>query len=243
MSTAGPATRDRVAVVLSSVLSPARASSLAAEVERTPHPLATALARLRADYGAGDEALVAALDMAGVSVAEAANLLGTDVRAVHRLLDDDLGTDGRVPASPRVPTGLTVAQRLVRVVWVTLAVASLVVLLQARGGLAPCPEDLCVDAVTVELASGATVDPAERSVFPPEEFTGVRFAHRAPQEWTGAVRWTVDGEEVLRHEVVLRGSDTLAVPWPDGGPPLGTHVVTLVGGPSSATATFVIART
>lgn len=241
MPTTDEVTRGQVSVraVLSSFVAPERATRLAGHLDAD---VDAAVALLRRRHGATDEALVVALDAAGTPASRIVGLVGLDLTAVHAVLDDDLAATPRAAGRPTVPLGLTVARRVVRAVWVVLAVAAVAAVVQARGGVLPCPEELCIDWVDVALDDGTAVAATNRSVFTPDEVQSVRFRHRAPEPWVGTVRWTADGEEVLVSRVRLRDSGVLTVDWPQARLPTGVHVVTLVDGPAGATVTFAVER-
>lgn len=241
--------QQQVERVLASFVSPARAGVLAGELVDRRDPLEATVALLRDRYGdllrdlhgTEDAALVVALDAAGVRPAAAARLVGVDQRTAHRWLDEEQ-TLTPVSVAPEVPRALEVGRRVVRLVWIALAVAVVVLVVQGQGGVLPCPDQLCIDWVDVEVADGSSIAASDRSVFGPAEVEAVRFRHRAPDDWIGTLVWTVGEEEALRSNVTLRGSDVLTVAWPGRRLPVGVHVVRLLEGPADASVTFVVER-
>lgn len=231
-----------VRMVLSSFVSPARAQRLAADVTAAGGALPEALSLLRGHYHASDSALVVALDAAVLPPSRIAGLVGLDLTEVHERLDDEHATSPSAGMVPTVPRRIEVARRVVRAIWIVLAIAVVAAVVQARGGVLPCPDALCIDWVDVALDDGTAIAATNRSVFEPGEVEAVRFRHRAPDPWVGTVRWTADGEELLASRVTLRGSGVLTVDWPQARLPVGVHVVTLVDGPAGASVTFAVER-
>lgn len=235
------ATRDRVDVLLRSFLSPGMAARVRDEVPAGADRLGGAVALLRELVAADDESLVVALGEAGVGPADAAALVGVDARTANAWLDVDLdpavSTAGAVAAPPR---GLTIARYVVRVVWIVLALVAVVSFVQARGGLRPCGEPVCIDAVELLLENGTAVPAADASTYDSDEVRAVRFTHRTADAFEGEVIWTGNGEELLRSRVTARGDASFTVPWPGAVLPFGVHVVRLDGAPSDASVTFSV---
>lgn len=242
---ADPSVRDRAAVVrvLSSFVSPVRAEALAPVVAEGPRdPLAATVGFLRERYRIEDPVLAVALDDAGLAAGRVARLLDREVRTVNEWLDDEGSTLPPQVATPPGPGRLHTARRVVRLVWVLLAVALVVTLVQARWGPGPCPDELCVDQVELVLLEESLVPATDRAVVAPEEVVAVAFHHRAPAPWRGTVRWQVGDEQLLSRPVRLDGSGVLTVDAPPGALPVGVHVVTIEDGPQEATVAFSVER-
>ena len=235
--------RAATASVLSSFVSPVRAEALAAMVaaEDPADPLRATVALVRSRYARDDAIVAEALRDAGVRAGHISRLLDVDVRTVNEWLDDERSTLP-VPAPRPSSRGLAIARRAVRVTWVVVAVLFVAALVQARGGLAGCPEDLCVDRVELALADGSTLELSRDTpvVVAPDEVLAVRFHHRAPSTWTGTVRWNVDDWELALPDIRLRGVGVLTVDAPVQPLPEGAHRVEVVDGPDDAVAVFQV---
>ena len=243
---ADPPVRDRAVVVrvLASFVAPVRAEALAPAVAAAGgrDPVAATVAFVREHYRVGDPAIAVALDDAGLPARRIASLLDREVRAVDEWLDDEASTLPVRAPGPAVPGRLRTARRVVRLVWVLLALTVVVTMVHARGGLTPCPQAVCVDHVELVLAGGTTVAAADRPAVAPDEVVAVRFHHRAPGTWAGTVRWTVDDEQLLSRPVRLQGDGALTVDAPSGALPVGAHVVAVEGRGQEATAAFAVQR-
>lgn len=243
---ATPATDADVRTLLACFVAPRRADLLAAELLAaggSTSALPAAVAVLRDRFGVADDELLLALAEAGVPVASAARLVGTDVVAVNRLLDAEATAPVVPQEGPAVPRGLEVAGRVVRVGWIVVALAVAVVLVQARGGLLPCRAALCVGSVEVLRTDATTVPAGDVGVIDARDVRGVLFHHRTGDgPWRGTAVWRVDGQDLLVEPVTIEGPGVLEVEAPVGPLPPGVHVVELRDGPPGAAAVLTVSR-